>query len=120
MMTNGRDDDPLSRVMAPPPDETEECRKARLLAEAEAKRISDAIDEELQQQARAERRGPRPMKMLLLGESHRDGISAALTDTYCMRHTQVKVNQVRPRSSHAGHVNSSSAVPIRQVDHVEE
>lgn len=64
----GREDDPLSRVLAPPPNETPEDREARLLAEAEAKRISDAIDEELQQQLRAEKKGPRPIKILLLGE----------------------------------------------------
>ena len=59
--------DPLAHVMAPPPNETEEQREARLAAEAEAKRISDAIDEELQRQAKAEKRGPKPVKILLLG-----------------------------------------------------
>ncbi|GJE86413.1 G-alpha-domain-containing protein [Phanerochaete sordida] len=63
------DDDPLSRVLAPPPNETAADREARLLAETEAKRISDAIDEELQLQARSDKKGPRPMKMLLLGQS---------------------------------------------------
>ena len=62
-----REEDPLSRVLAPPQSETSADREARLLAEAEAKRISDAIDEELQQQAKAERKGPKPTKMLLLG-----------------------------------------------------
>ncbi|KAH9852509.1 G-alpha-domain-containing protein [Lenzites betulinus] len=61
--------DPLAKVMAPPPNESEEERQARLAAEAEAKRISDAIDEELQRQAKAERRGPTPVKILLLGQS---------------------------------------------------
>ncbi|KIP09895.1 hypothetical protein PHLGIDRAFT_28734 [Phlebiopsis gigantea 11061_1 CR5-6] len=63
-----REEDPLSRVLAPPPSETAADREARLLAEAEAKRISDAIDEELQQQAKVERKGPKPTKMLLLAE----------------------------------------------------
>ena len=62
-----RDDDPLSQVLAPPPNETEADREARLRAEAEAKRISDAIDEELQQQSRAEKKAPKPIKILLLG-----------------------------------------------------
>ncbi|KAI0674434.1 G-alpha-domain-containing protein [Trametes maxima] len=61
--------DPLARVMAPPPNETEEQREARVAAEAEAKKISDAIDEELQRQAKAEKRGPKPVKILLLGQS---------------------------------------------------
>ncbi|KAI8985031.1 G-protein alpha subunit [Trametes punicea] len=63
------DGDPLAWVMAPPPNETEEQRQARIAAEAEAKRISDAIDEELQRQAKAEKRGPKPVKILLLGQS---------------------------------------------------
>ena len=37
-------------------------------AEAEAKRISDAIDEELQRQAKELKRAPKPVKILLLGE----------------------------------------------------
>ncbi|OJT02797.1 Guanine nucleotide-binding protein alpha-4 subunit [Trametes pubescens] len=61
--------DPLAWVMAPPPNESEEQRAARLAAEAEAKRISDAIDDELQRQAKQEKRGPKPVKILLLGQS---------------------------------------------------
>ena len=60
-------EDPLTLAMAPPPDETEEQKAERLNAEAEAKRISDLIDEELNKQRQAERRGPRPVKLLLLG-----------------------------------------------------
>ena len=60
--------DPLAYVLAPPPNETEEQRLARLEAEAEAKRISDAIDEELQRQAKELKRAPKPVKILLLGE----------------------------------------------------
>ena len=63
------DGDPLACVLAPPPNETEEQRQIRLAAEAEAKRISDAIDEELQRQAKAEKRGPKTIKILLLGGS---------------------------------------------------
>ena len=92
-MSTMRDDDPLSRVMAPPPDETAEDREARVLAEQEAKRISDAIDEELQNAAKAERRGPRPTKMLLLGEL-RSMTLATLMPTACAP-LQVKANQVR-------------------------
>ena len=61
-------DDPLTRALAPPPNETDEQRQIRLAAEAEAKRVSDAIDEELQRQAKAEKRGPKLVKILLLGE----------------------------------------------------
>ncbi|TBU43440.1 G-protein alpha subunit [Dichomitus squalens] len=58
--------DPLAYILAPPPNETEEQRMARLAAEAEAKRISDAIDEELQRQAKELKRAPKPVKILLL------------------------------------------------------
>ena len=68
-MLSIRDDDPLSQVLAPPPNETPADREARLRAEAEAKRISDAIDEELQQQQKAAKKGARPIKILLLGMS---------------------------------------------------
>ena len=68
-MAPGREEDPLNRVLAPPPGETSADREARLLAEAEAKRISDAIDEEIQQQVKAEKKAPKPTKMLLLGMS---------------------------------------------------
>jgi guanine nucleotide-binding protein subunit alpha len=61
-------DDPLTRAMAPPPDETPGQRAERLRSEAEAKRISDMIDEELNRQRLAEKKGPKPVKILLLGE----------------------------------------------------
>ncbi|KLO10580.1 G-alpha-domain-containing protein [Schizopora paradoxa] len=61
-------DDPLTRAMAPPHNETESERAERLRAEAEAKRVSDMIDEELNRQRIAEKKGPKPVKMLLLGE----------------------------------------------------
>ena len=73
------DDDPLARVLAPPPNETPEDRARRLHAEEEAKRISDAIDEEIQQQQKAEKKTTRPIKILLLGASDaliRPGLSA--------------------------------------------
>lgn len=56
--------------MAPPPDETPAQRAERLRAEAEAKRISDMIDEELNRQRLAEKKGPKPVKILLLGECY--------------------------------------------------
>jgi guanine nucleotide-binding protein alpha-1 subunit len=55
--------------MAPPPDETPEERHVRILAEQEAKRVSDAIDEELNRQRQAEKKAQKPVKVLLLGTS---------------------------------------------------
>ncbi|OAX40537.1 G-alpha-domain-containing protein [Rhizopogon vinicolor AM-OR11-026] len=63
------DDDPLARAMEPPPGETFEERQRRLAAEQEAKRVSDAIDEELNRQRISEKKGPKAIKILLLGQS---------------------------------------------------
>ena len=59
-------DDPLTRAMAPPPNETPQEREARLAMERRAKARSDAIDEELR---RAQKKGPKPVKIMLLGAS---------------------------------------------------
>ncbi|RDB24779.1 Guanine nucleotide-binding protein alpha-4 subunit [Hypsizygus marmoreus] len=64
----GHDDDPLTRAMAPPPNETEAERTARLAAEREAQLRSDAIDEELNRQ-RANEKKTKCVRVLLLGQS---------------------------------------------------
>ncbi|KAL4247490.1 P-loop containing nucleoside triphosphate hydrolase [Abortiporus biennis] len=64
-----KENDPLAQFTAPPPNETEEQKITRLREEAEAKRISDAIDEELQQEDKASKKGTAPVKILLLGQS---------------------------------------------------
>lgn len=61
------DDDPLSRAIAPPPNETQEEKDARIAAEAEAQRRSDAIDEEINRQRIAEKKSPKFIRVLLLG-----------------------------------------------------
>ncbi|PFH46800.1 hypothetical protein AMATHDRAFT_69024 [Amanita thiersii Skay4041] len=61
--------DPLTHALLPPPDETTEQREARLHKEREAKLISDNIDEQLAEQKLAERRSPKAVKILLLGQS---------------------------------------------------
>ena len=63
-----RSDDPLTRAMAPPPGETPAARDARLAAEAEARRVSNEIDEALSRE-RAALKKRKVMKMLLLGQS---------------------------------------------------
>ncbi len=63
------DPDPLAAAIAPPPNETPAARTARLRAEAEARRVSEEIDEQLKAE-RAARRRQRPcVKVLLLGQS---------------------------------------------------
>ena len=66
------DDDPLSRVLAPPPNETPEEKETRLRLEAEARQISDKIDEQLKAE-RAALKKNRPVKVLLLGQSESGG-----------------------------------------------
>lgn len=79
----GTDDDPLTRAMAPPSNETQLQREARIRAEQEAKRVSDAIDEELNRQRMADRKGPKPIKILLLGQSE-SGKSTTLKNLQLM------------------------------------
>ncbi|EMD34917.1 heterotrimeric G-protein alpha subunit [Gelatoporia subvermispora B] len=62
------DEDPLSLAIAPPPNETTEEREVRLKAEAEARKISDRIDEQLKAE-RAALKKKKPIKVLLLGQS---------------------------------------------------
>lgn len=61
------DNDPLADALAPPSNETPAEREARLVAEKEAKEISDTIDEELDRQRIAEKKAPKSLKILLLG-----------------------------------------------------
>ncbi|KZT03259.1 G-protein alpha subunit [Laetiporus sulphureus 93-53] len=67
-MGQAHDVDPLAAAIAPPPDETPAAREARLQAEAEAKRISESIDEQLKTEKAALKK-KKPIKVLLLGQS---------------------------------------------------
>lgn len=62
------EEDPLTLAMAPPPDETLEQRHVREQAEAEARRVSDEIDEQIRREKEMERKKKKPVKLLLLGE----------------------------------------------------
>ena len=72
-------DDPLDELLKPPPDETPEQREVRLQGEAEAKRVSLAIDATIKAE-RAARRKKRIVRLLLLGQSESGElvVSAAL------------------------------------------
>ncbi|KAF8156817.1 guanine nucleotide binding protein, alpha subunit [Crassisporium funariophilum] len=61
-------DDPLDEVLRPPADETHEQRVVRLEREAEAKRVSAAIDASIKAERQA-RRKKRIVRLLLLGQS---------------------------------------------------
>ncbi|KAF5359184.1 hypothetical protein D9756_003518 [Leucocoprinus leucothites] len=62
-------DDPITEALKPPPTETEAERIARLSAEAEAKRISERIDEDLREERERLRRKKGDVKLLLLGQA---------------------------------------------------
>jgi len=61
-------DDPLDEILKPPSDESLEQRQLRLDREAEAKRVSQAIDASIKAE-RTARRKKRIVRLLLLGQS---------------------------------------------------
>jgi hypothetical protein len=68
MALEGDSADPLAIAIAPPRDESPEEREARLAAQAEAQKRSDAIDEEINRQRLEIKRAPKSVRVLLLGE----------------------------------------------------
>ncbi|KAG7091930.1 hypothetical protein E1B28_008322 [Marasmius oreades] len=78
------DHDPLTKAISPPPDETAAEKEARVKSELEAKRVSDAIDDDIDKQRIAEKRGPKPVRVLLLGQSE-SGKSTTLKNFQLMQ-----------------------------------
>ena len=65
--TNPDPDDPLSKALQPPIDETPEERTARIRELDEAARVSREIDDEIARDRRAYERRKKAIKILLLG-----------------------------------------------------
>ncbi|KAF7337758.1 hypothetical protein MSAN_02249600 [Mycena sanguinolenta] len=61
--------DPISNAIAPPQNESPEERDIRIQKERAAKQVSDAIDAELSREQAHEKKRPKPVKILLLGQS---------------------------------------------------
>ncbi|KAI0070421.1 G-protein alpha subunit [Panus rudis PR-1116 ss-1] len=61
--------DPLAAIMRPPSTETPQERQARLAREAEAKRISDRIDEQINMDRERYKKSKEDVKLLLLGQA---------------------------------------------------
>lgn len=64
-----QDEDPITKALAPPANETEVGREARLATEREAQRISNLIDDELNRQRLMEKK-TKCVRVLLLGERY--------------------------------------------------
>lgn len=60
--------DPLDVALRPPLDESEEEKAQRLAEEAEARRISQEIDEHIKQEKQLRKKG-KTVRLLLLGQS---------------------------------------------------
>ncbi|KAH7911298.1 guanine nucleotide binding protein, alpha subunit [Hygrophoropsis aurantiaca] len=76
-MVRASEDDFLAYVLAPPTGETPEDKEKREQQEAEARRVSEAIDEQIRQEKVALKKKKKPVKVLLLGQSE-SGKSATL------------------------------------------
>jgi guanine nucleotide-binding protein alpha-1 subunit len=74
--------DPLAQAIAPPEDETPEERETRLRKEADDKRVSDDIDEQIRQEKAELRKKKRVVKVLLLGQAE-SGVSYPPACTSC-------------------------------------
>ncbi|KAF8549832.1 G-alpha-domain-containing protein [Imleria badia] len=72
-----RSDDPFASILSPPADENPQEKEARERAEAEARRVSETIDEQLRQERIALKKKKKPVQVLLLGQSE-SGKSATL------------------------------------------
>lgn len=77
-------EDPFSLAIAPPSDETSEERAQRLQKEADARRISNDIDEQIRAEAAALKKAKRAVRLLLLGQSE-SGKSTTLKSTHVVR-----------------------------------
>lgn len=61
-------DDPLSKALLPPPNESPDDRARRIQRQREAQAISHRIDEDIQESRKALERRKKAIKILLLGE----------------------------------------------------
>ena len=69
--------DPLSRALSPPPKETSEQRTQREAKEAEDKRVSDRIDDQIKTEKRTNSLKNNPVRVLMLGQAE-SGASPSL------------------------------------------
>ena len=70
--------DPLSRALDPPANESSEQRAVREAKDAEARRVSDRIDEQLKSEKQANSRSKGQVKVLMLGQAESGALSSSL------------------------------------------
>lgn len=92
------DEDPLAIAIAPPPGETEAQKQQRLHEEAEARRISDEIDQQLKEERAALKKKKKPIKVLLLGQSESGALTICLLSPFTASvNKTLNVKASRPR-----------------------
>lgn len=74
--------DPLSLAIAPPRDESPSSRWQREQAEAHARRVSSQIDDAIKAEKMAMKKGKKPIRVLLLGQSE-SGKTTTIKSTFC-------------------------------------
>ncbi|KAF8070369.1 G-protein alpha subunit-domain-containing protein [Lyophyllum atratum] len=100
--TRGQDDDPLTKAMAPPSNETEAERESRISAEKEAQRRSDAIDEELNRQRIMEKKTNCVRVLLLdfqLFHSSKNTSGSRCASPHCMQVEEALLRKLTPAGS---------------------
>ena len=85
-------DDPLDEVLKPPSNETQEQCQLRLAREAEAKRVSMAIDASIKAERQA-RRKKRIVRLLLLGQSESGKFRSSNSPHFPLNRLWVQGNQ---------------------------
>lgn len=76
-------DDPLSKALQPPPDESPDERARRIQQQKEAQAISHRIDEDIQESRKAFERRKKAIKILLLGARPRPSRIIRAADLGC-------------------------------------
>jgi len=87
------DSDPFAIFIQPPPNETPTERAVRELREAEERRVSDRIDEQIKLEKAAFKKQKSIVKVLLLGQSESGALNLMSFSPKSPAQVQLQVNQ---------------------------